>query len=155
MALAALRAGVRNKAGDGRDTGNQACKESGRVRGGAQQDKDKVAGSMTADQIRGKLDQLRYRLEQVMHRMDTKATREGEDTPELDQLDRGDIEPDGNVNKDELAGPDDNVTKDELAGLNENVTKDKQTGPNGSTTKDELEGQDVNVAPSPLFRLAA
>ena len=89
--MAALRTGVGNKAGDGRDTGNQACKGSGRVRDGAQQDEDKVAGSMNADQFHGKLDQLRYRLEQVMHKMDTGATREGEDTPKLDQEDRRNI----------------------------------------------------------------
>ena len=151
--MAALRAGVGNKARDGRDTGNQVCKESGRVRDGAQQDKDKVAGSMTADQFHGKLDQLRYRLQQVMHRMDTKATREGEDTPKLDQVDRGDIVPDGNVNKDELAGPDVNatedelarpdvdMTEDELARPDREVTEDEQAGPDGSNTKEELEGR--------------
>ena len=46
---------------------------------------------MTADQFHGKLDQLRYRLEQVRHKMDTGATREGEDTPKLDQEDRRNI----------------------------------------------------------------
>ena len=88
--MAALRTGVGNKAGDGRETGNQACKGSGRVRDGAQQDEDKVAGSMNADQFHGKLDQLRYRLEQVMNKMDTGATREGEETPERDQVERKD-----------------------------------------------------------------
>ena len=68
---------------------NQACKGPGRVRDGAQQDGAKVAGSMTADQFHCKLDQLKYRLEQVRHKMNIGATREGEDTPELDQVDRG------------------------------------------------------------------
>ena len=68
---------------------NQACKGSGRVRDGAQQDRAKEAGSMTADQLHRKLDQLRYRREQGMHKMNTGATREGEDTPKLDQARRG------------------------------------------------------------------
>ena len=51
-----------------------------------------MAVSMTADQFHLKLDQLRHRLEQLRHRMDTEATREGETTTELDQVDRGDIE---------------------------------------------------------------
>ena len=91
LRTAALRTGVGNKAGGGRDGENQACKGSGRVRDGAQQDEAKVAGSMTAEQFHCKLDQLRNRLEQVMHRMNTEATREGEDTPKLDQAERGNI----------------------------------------------------------------
>ena len=48
LRTAAQRTGVGNKAGGGRDMVNQACKGSGRVRDGAQQDEDKVAGSMNA-----------------------------------------------------------------------------------------------------------
>ena len=90
LRTAALRTGFGNKAGGGRDTENQACKGPGRVRDGAQQDGAKVAGSMTANQFHSKLDQLRHRLEQVRHKLDTGATREGEDTPKLDQGERGD-----------------------------------------------------------------
>ena len=82
--MAALRTGVGNEAGSGQDTVNQACKGPGRVWDGAQQDGAKMAVSMTADQFHFKLDQLRHRLEQLRHRMDIGATREGEDTPELD-----------------------------------------------------------------------
>ena len=133
--MAALRTGVGNKAGDGRETGNQACKGSGRVRDGAQQDEDKVAGSMNADQFHGKLDQLRYRLEQVMHKMDTGATREGEDTPKLDQEDRrnivatreGEDTPELDQGKGDIEatreGEDGNMTKDKPAGLGEDVNK--------------------------------
>ena len=71
---------------------NQACKGTGRVRDGAQQEGAKVAGNMTADQFHRKPDQLRHRLEQVRLRLDTGVTREGEDTPELDQVERGNTE---------------------------------------------------------------
>ena len=80
----------------------------------------------------------------------------------MDQVDRGDIEPDGNVNKDELAGPDENVTEDELAGPNGNETKDRQTGPDGNgnelarpdgeMTEDERAGPDGGNTKEELAR---
>ena len=52
-------------------------------------------GSKESQGVQGhRLDQLRHRLVRLKHRMDTGATREGEDTPKLDQVDRGNIKPD-------------------------------------------------------------
>ena len=74
---------------------NQACKGSGGVRDGAQQDGARMAVGKTANQFHSRLDQLRHRLIRLRHRMDTGATREGEDTPKLDQARRGNIEAQG------------------------------------------------------------
>ena len=68
---------------------NQSVQGPWQGLGQGQQDGAKMAGSMTADQFHAKLDQLRHRLEQLRHRMDAGATSEGEDTPELDQVNKG------------------------------------------------------------------
>ena len=68
---------------------NQSVQGPWQGLGQGQQDGAKMAGSMTADQFHAKLDPLRHRLEQLRHRMDAGATREGEDTPELDQVNKG------------------------------------------------------------------
>ena len=60
---------VGNKAEGGRDGENQACKRPGRARDGAQQDRAEAKAGV-----------------------DFEATREGEETPELDLRDRADIE---------------------------------------------------------------
>ena len=70
----------------------KACKGTGKGQEGAKQDGARMAVGMTANQFHSRLDQLRHRLVRLRHRMDTGATREGEDTPELDQVERGDIE---------------------------------------------------------------
>ena len=101
MALrtAALRTGVDNKAGGGRDRENQACKGHGRVREG--EDTPKLDQVEREDIEATREGEDTPELDQG-ERGDIEATREGEDTPELDQVDQGDIEPDGNMNKDNL-----------------------------------------------------
>ena len=63
---------VGNKAEGGRDGENQACKRPGRARDGAQQDRAEAKAGV-----------------------DNEATREGEETPELDPRDRTNIEATG------------------------------------------------------------
>ena len=74
------------------EDGNNSVQGHWQGRGQGQQDGDRMAGGLTADQFHDRLDQLRLRLVREMHRWDTVATSEGEDTPKLDQVNRGNTE---------------------------------------------------------------
>ena len=126
--------GVGNEAGSGRDTENQACRGPGRVWDGGQQDGAKMAESMTADQFHLRLDQLRHRLGQVRHKLDIGATREGEDRPELDQVDRGHIKATREGETRPKLDQEDrgDMSEDEPAGLDGNEDKDVPEGWTGS-----------------------
>ena len=85
-----------------------------------------MAESMTADQFHLRLDQLRHRLGQVRHKLDIGTTREGEDRPQLDQVDRGHIKAtrEGETRPKLDQGDRGDMSEDEPAGLDGNKDED-------------------------------
>ena len=162
LRTAALRKGFGNEAGGGQDLVNQACKGSGRVRDGAQQNVAKVAGSMREGEDKPKRDQENDDWVNRV-RWEGRGTAEGGDSVVYSSVT---LEEEGGEEHKVMAGTmllvrhdreDRSVahlpsrvlhlakrprSNDELAGPGENGTEEELAGPNGKMTRDKKAGPD-------------